>query len=157
MPSATQKFGFEGVEQLLGVVNDLPDEIRHEVLAPIVAAGGKVVQTGARFLAPKDEGDLEKSIEVVVRKYPKNFTAIAVIGAESGYERNGKRPRNYAHLQEFGHVAPDGTWVPATPFMRPAMETAAGFVAEPMAAAAEKALDRVADKLVRRYGHKRST
>lgn len=36
---------------------------------------------------------------------------------------NGKpvKPTKYAHLVEFGHNAPDGSYVPAKPFMRPAI------------------------------------
>ncbi len=36
---------------------------------------------------------------------------------------NGKpvKPIKYAHLVEFGHNAPDGSYVPAKPFMRPAI------------------------------------
>lgn len=31
------------------------------------------------------------------------------------------KPSKYAHLVEFGHKAPDGSYVPAKPFMRPAI------------------------------------
>lgn len=143
-----------GAKELLAVVNELPEQVRVEVLVPIVRAGGKVVKEGAKFLAPVDEGDLRDSIDQKEVRYPASFSAISVVGPARGRRKGGKMPSKYAHLVEFGHQNRDGTFTPPKPFMRPAVMTAETYAAQPMFAAAEKAFDQVTSKLVRKYGHK---
>jgi hypothetical protein len=140
----------------LGLIRELPDEVQIAVLVPVVRAGGKVVKTGAKFLAPVDEGDLQASIDQVERSYPNSRTAISVVGPRSDYKRNGKRPAKTGHLAEFGHTAVNGRFVPGTPYMRPAVKTAESAAVQPMYAAAEKGLEKATDKLVRKYGHRKS-
>jgi hypothetical protein len=155
MPSARQRVGFLGIAPLVALINEIPEEVRKEVLVPVVRAGGKVVKEGARFLAPVDEGDLAASIEQVERSYPATFSAVSVVGPARGSGRPGKRPAKYGHLAEFGHLAPDGSYVPGKPYMGPAVQTAETFAVQPMFEAAEKALDKCTDRLVRKYGHQR--
>lgn len=40
---------------------------------------------------------------------------------QGSFEGKPVKPTKYAHLVEFGHNAPDGSYVPAKPFMRPAI------------------------------------
>lgn len=160
MPSARQRTGLLGSAELLEAMSLVPEEVRTNVLAPVVDEGGKFVEGAAELYAPVDEGDLQVSIGRVVRKYPANYTAIAVVGPEAGYRGTGKRgrkqPGRTGHLAEDGHIAANGKFVPGSKFMRRATEDAAAFAIEPMAVVAEKALDRVAAGLERKYGHKRS-
>lgn len=40
---------------------------------------------------------------------------------QGSFDGKPVKPTKYAHLVEFGHNAPDGSYVPAKPFMRPAI------------------------------------
>ena len=51
---------------------------------------------------------------------------MVVVGPRRGQHSTGdgetRDPARYAHLVEFGHHAPDGSFVAGTPFMRSAFE-----------------------------------
>ncbi len=130
------------------VLKDLPEGIKVNVLADVARAGGRVVEEGAKFLAPVDEGGLQESITTVVRKYPRDQRAVAVTGPEKRFRKGNRQPAKYAHLPEFGFIHTSGKHVPATPFMRPAAMTAETMAVEPMAQAAAKGIDRELKKLL---------
>lgn len=139
-----------GLDDLQAVLQGVPQDLRGRILADGVRAGARPIRDGARRLAPRDTGALAKSIDIVVRRY--RGAAVAVVGPDRSYYRGRKRvkrgesargaarPANYAHLVEFGHVAVanrkgtslrKGTatalgYVPAKPFLRPAVLGAAG-------------------------------
>lgn len=78
-----------------------------------------------------------KAVSYKKRKLNNGKLAInAVIWGGVGIDKagqgrfNGKpvKPTKYAHLVEFGHNAPDGSYVPAKPFMRPAIAKAGSSV-----------------------------
>lgn len=178
MPISTQtqvaqRIGISGVAELLAALAEVPEEVRVELLVPVVRAGGKFVKLAAQFLAPVDEGNLRDSIDQVEVRYPANYNAVSVVGPQRRFRG---LPTMYASQVEYGHVI--GTrgirkgkatksfigprpgfagFVPAKPFMRPAVEYAATGAAGAMFEAAEKAFDKIGTKLERKYGHKKST
>lgn len=159
MPSAVQRTSFAGAAGLSALLRRVPKEMEAKVLPKVVGAGGRVLRDLARAGAPRDEGDLARSIESVVRGYGER--ALAVVGPDAGYRRAGKRPAKYAHLVEFGHVVVGrggsqrergragqmgpvpgyAGFVAARPFMRPAALAASVAAVGPMQAVAQRELE----------------
>jgi hypothetical protein len=71
-------------------------------------------------------GLLKKSLGKKVKVNKRRGTASARVGARSNIqgEVDGKThiPAKIAHLVELGHIAADGSHVPAKPFLRPAAD-----------------------------------
>ena len=69
--------------------------------------------------------ELEKSAKQLVGEIANAAAIWGGVGINKAVQGsfNGKpvKPIKYAHLVEFGHNAPDGSYVPAKPFMRPAI------------------------------------
>lgn len=115
--------------------------------APVLVAAKRYAKRSERT------GALRGSLTVKTINYKASGKAVGLVGPDRAYYRGGKktgklgalfgadRPANYAHLVEFGHhvVAPisgtsrrkknavpaknGATWVPAKPFIRPALAT----------------------------------
>lgn len=117
----------DGDKALTRMLRTLPDRMQRKVLRASVSKGGTPIMRRARQLAPQETGLLAKSMgkKVVTHKPSQSVTAIIGPRRDVRGEHNGKPrvPANYAHLVEFGHIAPDGSHVPAQPFMRPAFDT----------------------------------
>jgi HK97 gp10 family phage protein len=161
--------GFDGIRATL---QKLPVETQTKVMAVALKRAAAPVVRVAKALAPKRTGALRSSITSIVKK-GRNGNSYAVIGPARGRFSGGKRigakdsaaaadmPANYAHLVEFGHhaVRPvkgamrrKGTasgirFVPAKPFMRPALISSKGAsfaaLAEGVAEGIDKALQRL--------------
>ncbi len=150
-----------GVEQLRGFLKALPEEVRTSVLGDMCDAGADPMVAAAKTFAPRRTGALKKSIGKVVRKYPQNHRALAVVGPTRGKYAKGRKikqggdfsgadePSKYAHLVEFGFTRADGSRQPAQPFMRLAAIGAETAVAEAMAKGAEKGIEKARRKLVK--------
>lgn len=150
-----------GANELASALRQLSNEVRASVLAAGLREAVKPVLSAAKRYAKRSErtGALRASLTTKVVNYPRSGKAVGLVGPDKKYYRGGKkvslnvaalagadRPANYAHLVEYGHriVAPKkdttirhGTakvsgFVPAKPFLRPAVmttrsEQASGF------------------------------
>lgn len=116
-------------------------------IAPILVSARRYAKRSERT------GALRASLTTKTVNYARNGKAVGLVGPDRAYYRRGKkagklgalfgadRPANYAHLVEYGHhaVAPikntsrrkktavpaktGRSWVPAKPFLRPALLT----------------------------------
>lgn len=100
-----------GVEDILKKMKILPGRVQKNVVTGAVRASAKPIIEEARRLAPKDTGDLAKSIAVTRRKSTdRNIVRFTVAPRI-------KKPHGYlAHFYEFGTSK-----MTARPFMRPAL------------------------------------
>lgn len=84
-------------------------------------SGTAVMTKGIKNAAPVDEGILKKSIANKVAGRGMNITGIIgsdVAKLKQSAATDKTRPTNIDWLTEFGHVAPDGTFVPPSGRMR---------------------------------------
>lgn len=113
----------EGLEELSGFLNQLPKEVREQILAVAVDRAARPVVKRAKSFAQRSvrTGALQESLGHVVRKYKRKGTAVAVVGPRKGWfegrkvlgkgddKSRGTMPSKYAHLVEFGHATAAGT------------------------------------------------
>lgn len=124
-----------GLDGITAMLQGLPAEMRANIVADGVKRGAVPMEVAAKRFAKRSErtGWLRKSITTIVRKYPANGVAVAIIGpvvegwrrgaqydsdgnyftktkASKGYTSPSVR---YAHLIEFGHhIAKGGSLRP---------------------------------------------
>lgn len=174
--SAYAQFKLEGLEEILRVVRELPDETQKKVLAVAVRKAAAPLVSAAKMFAGRSvrTGALRESITAIVKK-GKGGGVYAVVGPARGYFRRGvalkagddakgaDMPANYAHLVEFGHVAVArrrGTsrrkrtaielgFVPARPFMRPALLAAQDAMANAFAAGVDSGITQAVKRLAK--------
>lgn len=163
MPLANNQISAKltGVNELRYVLKNLPEEVRFVVLNQMCDEGTKPLESAIKNFVKVRTGGLKKSISRVVRKYPRNYIAVGVVGPDRGYYRSGKRvkknddvrgadrPSKIAHLVEFGFTTKDGTRVPAQPFMRPGTIVAQSQIVEAMAKGAMDGIEKARRKLVK--------
>jgi hypothetical protein len=175
--SSFVRLRIDGLAEVRRVLEQVPPELRDKVMrvavgraaGPLVSAiklhAGRSVRTGA----------LRESIGAVVRRSKGGTGVYAVVGPRRGYYRGGKavakvgaargadQPANYAHLVEYGHHAVarkvgtslrKGTatvvgFVPAKPFMRPALASAGEAVLTELARGVEDGIARQLRRLVK--------
>lgn len=128
------KSGIEvkGDKELKRLFEILPAKVNKKILLSAFRKGARPLIKQARVNAPKDEGDLKRSIGTVTAK-PKNRNKAAVrIGPRRGKAKTANG--FHGHLVEFG-TAPRKTEsgrftgaMPANPFMAPAWESEKGDV-----------------------------
>lgn len=146
----------------LGVLN--------EALAAAVDHAGKDMSGAIKVFTPTETGALRDSIDYKTMVYNKTNKVVVIVGVKSRFRKNGRRPSNYAHLVEFGHIAVKPvkgtairprrgkqaaqkiTYVAAKPFMRPGVETFKAFAASRLGSSVEKGM---AAEVVRLRGKKR--
>jgi HK97 gp10 family phage protein len=121
-----------GFAELDAALKQLPDRIAKNVLRGMVAAGAAVIRKEARDRAPQytgsvseghpPPGTLKKSIfQKQIAELSNQTKQTFYVGVRTGgAARKGKAVAFYAVWVERGHVARNGTIVPAQPFMRDA-------------------------------------
>lgn len=150
-----------GLGALTAALRALPEDMRQRTLASGVKEALVPIEVAAKRFAKRSEetGALRDSITHKVVNYPTSGKCVGLVGPDRNYYSHGKklkgalsrllvrdqrRPANYAHLVEYGHVmvAPTkgtsrrkGTatttgFVPAKPFIRPAIATTLSLQAE---------------------------
>ncbi len=124
------------------------------VTAPINAAARKALQPmlrAAKAAAPRDDGDLQKSLTIKRTKSPKSKPKHVVGPAANYVGKDGAKPVRYAHLTEFGSA--DGTKA-GTRWMTGAFEETANQVIDELGKALgpeiEKAAARRAKRIAKR-------
>lgn len=174
MPNLSATRTITGLGNLTLLLRSIPAEVRQTILAEGVAEAAEPIVVAAKIYAARsrDTGALQASLTHVVRNYPANATALAVIGPDKQYYRHGKkvggknraganRPANYAHLVEFGHIAvkpkagssrrkktAEATGiVPAKPFLRPALANSEELAIERLAIGINNGVTRALGRL----------
>lgn len=144
----------QGAKELRKLLKHLPDRVARKVLRAAVNKAATPIVKSARRKASKESGTLRKSMgkKLVVNK--KTGSVMAIIGPrrEVTGEFEGKQrvPANYAHLVEDGHIAADGSHVPAKPFLRPAYDEGKGPALETIKAGVKTGVVNEAKKLSKR-------
>ena len=156
-----------GLRGVLSALDKLPAEFRKSAEKAVLRAGGKPILKAAKAKVPVDSGNLKKSLGISVhanrsgwisaRVGPrKGFkSAKSLTGRKRGRATKGKRrtfiERKMADAQEISWYVETGTpHAAAQPFIRPAIDSAAGEVVEAMAAGLDKHLTRVAARLAKK-------
>lgn len=156
MKSATYRH-VAGMNDLTKVMQALPDDMRTKTLAEGMKALLEPILVSARRYAKRsrDTGALQSSLVKKVVNYKDTGKCVGLVGPDRNYYSKGRkikgaltmllakdrrRPANYAHLVEFGHiavtprkgktlrkknatVAKGKGFVPAKPFLAPAVVT----------------------------------
>ena len=120
MPGLRDIPGVIGLAEVARKLADLPPRVERRVTKNAMYRGATFIRDEARRSAPVDSGALKSKIIAKAKPLgPGVFYASA--GVASGIyvrgKREGKRPRRYAHLVEFGTVHSS-----ASPFVRPIID-----------------------------------
>ena len=119
MPSVNDSI-LVGLRDAKSRLDALGSRVANNVVRRAVYAGAVVIRDAARSKVPVDTGALKASI-VAKAGAKKKGEISAGVGVQrrvfSKGKREGKTPRRYAHLVEFGTVT-----IAARPFMRPAID-----------------------------------
>jgi HK97 gp10 family phage protein len=118
----------DSLKSLKKALKQFPKNVQKNIATGAVRAGCKPILTKARSNAPREDGDLKKSIKIRKRRSPKNNRAIVHFSVSAGNNiktPKGKKRIFYAAFVEWGYTAVNGRAVMARPFMRPAFETEA--------------------------------
>lgn len=113
------RFGFtlSNFKEMREMLVGLPPAVESRVMGIAVAKAARYIVAAAKERAPVRTGALRKSIIAVVRRYPRRGIVMALIGPDKNYyggpgarrlkagddASGANRPKNYAHLVEFGH------------------------------------------------------
>jgi HK97 gp10 family phage protein len=118
----------QGAKELGRMFKTLGGRVQKKVARQAVNAGATPIAKAAAENAAEDSGALKLALKggKRVKVYPESGVAVAVVGARKNVSTtvDGKlrKPSKYSHLVEGGHIAQDGTHVPAQPFLRPAYD-----------------------------------
>lgn len=89
--------------------------------------------------APVDEGALQKSIQIIKTK---GFNRKRVVIGPKFPMPRSYRPTNHPYLVEFGYVAPNGKYIPGTPFVKRTFDTTKNLILSTMLREIKAAFDR---------------
>lgn len=185
MNSATQKIvrGTDDLTAALRALSD--DMRDRTLAAGVSEAVKPILVAARRYARrSRDTGALEESLTTKVVNYPRTGKAVGLVGPDRAYFARGRKvkgalsraftlnqrqPAKYAHLIEYGHVAVaprkgktvrKGTatvvgWVPARPFIRPAVVTTAAAQEEAFYRGLERGWTQAVNKEVARGRHVR--
>ena len=122
----SSRIGLTGDKELEKALRSLGPKIAKKVLRQAVSAAATPVVKSAKANVTERSGLLKKSLGKKVRVNKNRGTASARVGARSNvqgeFEGKPHVPWRVAHLVELGHIAADGSHVPAKPFLRPAAD-----------------------------------
>lgn len=120
------KLSLTGDKELEKALRSLGPRVAKKVLRQAISAAASPVVKSAKANVTERSGLLKKSLGKKVRANKRRGTASARVGARTNVkgEVDGKPhvPWRIAHLVELGHIAADGSHVPAKPFLRPAAD-----------------------------------
>lgn len=117
----------KGAEQLIAKLQKLERVTARAANRKATRAGTAVLAKAVKAETPVDEGMLKRSQTSKVTS--KDLFAVGTVGADqdklnSAHEEDKDRPTNIDWLVEYGHVAPDGRFVPPSGAMRRASAAA---------------------------------
>jgi HK97 gp10 family phage protein len=124
--------GIEGLERLRRRFDAMPAKARAAAVKMVNKSADELVAQ-MKAIAPRDKGNLRDS----VRKEEGRLGDVsAVVLADAKDERG----RPYAARVELGHMAPDGSQVPAEPFFYPVVRVNRARIKRRLARAISKGL-----------------
>ena len=133
------KFQIQGAKELEQALKRLGPDLERKVAKSAVRAGATVIAKEARLNVPVESGTLRNSIRVVTRS-KRVGDAVASVVTRSGKKwRSKNMDAWYAPLVEFGTKNR-----PATPFMRPALDTKGGEAIKRMSEVIQKRIAKFA-------------
>lgn len=103
----------DGIDEFMRELNKLEQRMKHDHLMKAATKAARIFRKEAVKSAPKDSGDLKKSIQLKKLKRRGDNEASVIVGPTTG--KKAKYSGRHAHLLEFGTVK-----MRARPFMRPA-------------------------------------
>jgi HK97 gp10 family phage protein len=129
----------------------LGERVAKRVSRKAVTAGSAPIVKATRAGAPQESGLLAKSIGRKIKAFGDTGNAYAIVGARRDVvgEFNGqtRRPANYLHLIELGHINADGSFTPGNPFVKRASESTREQAQAAVRAKLESEIKREADRL----------
>lgn len=137
------------IDGLVASLKGISKSISADVMAEMVKEGAKVVVRNTKPKVAVATGDLQDSVDFVVRKRKHKGTAVAVVGPKFSPDKGEKRPSRHAHLIEFGFTDRAGVHHPGKPFMRPGTEESKEEIAVRMVVGFNRALLKAARKNTR--------
>lgn len=110
-----------GDKKLVKKFENLKRRAKKTVFRAATRSGVSVLRKQIKKDAPKDTGQLKRSVHARVKTYPSKGVYIGVAGIkkDSKSKDTGRNPANYLHLVEEGYSKPGGR-VEGTHFMRKA-------------------------------------
>lgn len=115
-----------GFKELQKSLRQFPINVQKNISVGAIRAGCKPIVAKARQLAPRESGDLKKSIKTRKRRTKeKHIVKFSVSAGNSVKTKDGKKRIFYAAYIEWGYTKKNGHAVMAQPFMRPAFELTA--------------------------------
>lgn len=109
----------KGFDRLLNKLQGLERAGARRAQRKAIRAGTKVLLKAVKAATPVDEGVLRRMQTSKV--YGKGLNLAGIVGADADkLATDEKRPSNIDWLVEEGHIAPDGTFVPPSGYMRKA-------------------------------------
>lgn len=114
----------EGLSGLHAQLSELKAELAQKALTQAARKAFKPVLERAQALVPVDTGDLRNALKLTVVK-PKTGNAVVVVGIRIAAKRgeDGMPPARRWHFIELGTAK-----LPASPFLRPALDSSASEV-----------------------------
>lgn len=145
-------FSVRGLDKLLAGINLLPMKLRVRVLRSALKAGAAVIKNEIVARAPRESGATADSVRVTPRRGSRELVKFSIdVGnlTPRKQQRYGRQSAFYARMVEYGHfyvppgnglkggfrrkssvrrvmAASGATYVPAHPFVRPAIDAAGG-------------------------------
>ena len=115
----------EGLKELQAALSKLPDKLSREVQFGVLERAAAPIAARAAELAPRDQGDLHKSITVSRRLSKRQYSLHRKADPTDVEVYVGAGSLPHAHLQEYGtkNITPQ-------PFMRPAWDAARPTIVE---------------------------
>lgn len=130
----------QGDKKLLRALERLPSRIERKVVRQAVSAGLTPLNKAVKREAPRETGQLKRSIGKVVRTFKNDGVVWGAVGVRSGFrvviDGKPRDPRKYAHLVE-----------ERTGFMRRAFDKTARMVLSIFAKKLGSGIEREAAKL----------
>lgn len=155
-----------GLRDVMRALDQLPKELQKSAEKAVLRAGGKPILKAAKSKVPVDTGNLKKSLGISVHANRSGWIS-ARVGPRKGFKSKNKTGRSrvratkgkrstwqegkLADAQEISWYVETGTpTAAAQPFIRPAIDSAAGEVLSAMAGGLDKHLTRVAARLAKK-------
>lgn len=114
-----------GDRQLERVFKTLGERVHRKLLRQAVNVAATPVVKAAKQNAKKESGLLKKSLGKKIVTNTKRQSVTAIIGPRRDvtgtYKGKVRKPSRYAHLVEKGHIDQAGRYIPAQPFLNPAL------------------------------------
>lgn len=128
--------GIEGLERLIRRFDRMPAKARAAAVKMVNKSADELV-TQMKGIAPVSQDDNPGQLRDSIRKEPGRLGDVSAVVLVDAKDKKG---RPYAARVELGHMAPDGTQVPAEPFFYPVVRVNRARIKRRIARAVSKGL-----------------